>query len=97
MGCKNCKKIIHVETGIKRVPKYSGKKAYFVALKGYKEIELAANNKMYVFFEDKPVEAPIEFQKYMFLEMVPGYKASTEITSSSVFDKTSDTTKKEEK
>lgn len=97
MGCKNCKKVIRVETAAKKKPQYSGKTAYFVTQGGYKDISLEANGKNYVFYEDKPIEAPIEFQKFIFLKIVPKPVGSIDQTSSSVSEKISDTTKKKDK
>lgn len=72
MGCKNCgHKILHIRTGKRSPVKYSGKTAYFVTKKDYGEMSVAANKQVYVFFEGNPKEAPIEFQKFHFLQMVP--------------------------
>jgi hypothetical protein len=81
MGCKNCKqKVLHIRTGKQSPVKYSGKTAYFVTKGGYKEIPVEANGKRYVFYENDPIQAPIEFQSFVFLQIVnaPAEKKTTD-------------------
>ena len=70
MGCKHCKKVVHIKQSGRDLPNFGGSMSFFVSKKGYGEVEFYADGKRYVFNETKPISAPSELWKVVFLKKV---------------------------